>query len=54
MLQVAGYEFLAKAFSIFALGPHSHSGFLKINAINRTFTHTTQIQLFDKCDLMKE
>ena len=51
-LQAFGYQRLMTAFSLFGFGPPSHPGFLKINAINRTFTHTTQIQILGTCDLI--
>jgi hypothetical protein len=49
-LQVAGYEFKAKAFSFFWAGPPSHSGKMKINGINRTVTFPTLVNFFERCD----
>ena len=34
------------------VGPPSHSGFLKINGINRTVTFPTLVNFFGTCDLI--
>ena len=38
---------------IFSGRPPSHSGFLKINGINRTVTSSTQIQILGRCDTLR-
>jgi hypothetical protein len=53
-LQLVFNQLLGKAFCGFWVRGRSHSGFLKINGINLHSTFPGEIQLSDRCDLMKE